>query len=115
MNPAATSPDGVPAAGCERARKAACAELAGPAGAAERAAPDAPEAPERAPEAPERAAEAAAAGGTSGPTSVPTGVTFPSALNPQFSRLSAELISVSAGQCSSVTMSVTPFRLAIPM
>ena len=52
--------------------------------------------------------------GCSGPTSVPTGVTLPSAEKAQLSSFSAELISVSAGQCSSVTMSVTPCRLAIP-
>jgi len=40
---------------------------------------------------------------------------LPTAAKPQFSRLLAESISVSAGQCSRVTISVTPFRLAIPM
>src|SRR5712672_2519913 len=52
--------------------------------------------------------------GCSGPTSVPTGLTFPSTANPQFSRLLPALISVSAGQCSRDTISVTPCRLAIP-
>jgi hypothetical protein len=65
-----------------------------------------------------RAGGAAAAGdaegGCSGATSVPTGVTLPSAAKPQSSSFFAESISVSAGQCSSVTMSVTPCRVAIP-
>jgi len=56
----------------------------------------------------------AAAGGRSGPRSVPTAVTLPSAAKPQSSSFFAELISVSAGQCSSVTMSVTPCWVAIP-
>jgi hypothetical protein len=60
------------------------------------------------------AAAGATEGGSNGPTSVPTWLTLPSAAKPQLSRLFAELISVSAGQCSSVTMSVTPCRLAIP-
>ena len=55
-----------------------------------------------------------AAGGCTGPTSVPTGWTRPSAAKPQLSSFSAESISVSAGQCSNVTISVTPLRLAIP-
>src|SRR5436190_13251662 len=55
-----------------------------------------------------------AAGGCFGPTSVPTGLTFPSTAKPQFSRLLPALISVSAGQCSRLTISVTPCRLAIP-
>ena len=54
------------------------------------------------------------AGGCRAPTSVPTALTFPSAAKPQFSRLLAASISVSAGQCSRVTISVTPCRLAIP-
>jgi hypothetical protein len=52
--------------------------------------------------------------GCSGPTSVPTGVTLPSTAKPQLSSFFAESISVSAGQCSSVTMGVTPCRVAIP-
>jgi hypothetical protein len=55
-----------------------------------------------------------AADGCCGPTSVPTGVTLPSVAKPQLSSFFAESISVSAGQCSSVTMSVTPCRVAIP-
>src|ERR1700678_1737675 len=54
------------------------------------------------------------AAGTSGPTSVPTGATLPSSANPQSSSFSADATSVSAGQCSSVTIRVTPFRRAIP-
>src|SRR5450631_3645853 len=50
------------------------------------------------------------AGDVSGGTSVPIGFTFPSSAKPQFSRLLAYVTSVSAGQCSSVTMRVTPFR-----
>jgi hypothetical protein len=53
-------------------------------------------------------------GGCTGPTSVPTGWTRPFAAKPQLSSFSAESISVRAGQCSSVTISVTPSRLAIP-
>ena len=60
------------------------------------------------------AAAGDAEGGRSGPTSVPTAVTLPSAAKPQSSSFFAELISVSAGQRSSVTMSVTPCRVAIP-
>ena len=55
-----------------------------------------------------------AAGGCRGPTSVPTGLTLPSTAKPQFSRFLPALISVSAGQCSRLTISVTPCRLAIP-
>ena len=54
-----------------------------------------------------------AAGGCFGPTSLPTGLTFRSTAKPQFSRLLPALISVSAGQCSRLTISVTPCRLAI--
>src|SRR6516162_1718022 len=59
-------------------------------------------------------AERDGAGGCRAPTSVPTGPTLPSTAKPQFSRLLPALISVSAGQCSRVTISVTPCRLAIP-
>jgi hypothetical protein len=45
---------------------------------------------------------------------VPIGAILLSTLKPQFSRLFAASISVSAGQCSRVTISVWPFRLAIP-
>jgi hypothetical protein len=50
----------------------------------------------------------------SGGTSVPAGATFPSSAKPQSSSFSAWVISVSAGQCSNVTISVIPFRLAMP-
>jgi len=56
----------------------------------------------------------AGAEGRRGPTSVPTGLTFPSTAKPQFSRPLPAVISVSAGQCSRLTISVTPCRLAIP-
>src|SRR5579859_8127950 len=55
-----------------------------------------------------------AAGGGAGPASVPAGATLLSAEKPQSSSFSAAVISVSAGQCSRVTMSVTPCRVAIP-
>ena len=54
------------------------------------------------------------AAGRAAPTSVPTGLTLPSTAKPQFSRALPASISVSAGQCSRVTISVTPCRLAIP-
>jgi hypothetical protein len=56
-----------------------------------------------------------AADDVSGLTSVPTGLTLLFAANPQFSRRVAYLNSVSGGQCSSVTISVTPFLLAMSM
>src|SRR5690349_22264881 len=55
-----------------------------------------------------------AAGGCFGPTSVPTGLTFPSTAKPQFRSLLPAVNSVSAGQCSRLTISVTPGRRAIP-
>ena len=54
------------------------------------------------------------AAAASGAASVPTGDPLPSAAKPQSSSFSAAVISVSAGQCSRVTMSVTPCRVAIP-
>jgi hypothetical protein len=50
----------------------------------------------------------------SGGTRVPTGVTLPFMANPQFSSCSADVISCSDVQCSTVAISVTPPRLAIP-
>src|SRR5438034_11753968 len=88
LNPAAASTDGPEPA--DSARSARSAATAGREGAG------------------------VTAGGCRGPTSVPTGLTFPSTVKPQFSRLSPALISVSAGQCSRLTISVTPCRLAIP-
>ena len=93
LNPAAASTDGLATrSGADRTRSRPA-----PAGRRPRARP--------------RATPRAA---RSGPTSVPTGVTLPSAAKPQSSSFFAESISVSAGQCSSVTMSVTPCRVAIP-
>jgi hypothetical protein len=60
-------------------------------------------------------AAGATAGGCSGATSVPAGAILPSTAKPQLSRLLAASISVSAGQCSRVTMSVTPCLVAIPI
>ena len=88
LNPAAASTDGVAAAACER-------EITSTRDGGEAEAGD-------------------AEGGCRGPTSVPTRATLPSAAKPQSSSYFAELISVSAGQCSSVTMSVTRCRVAIP-
>ena len=106
LNPAVASTDG-PLAGFGRsATPARDAPEAVPAGEAE--AEDEEEAGDEEEEAEE------AAGGAAGPASVPTGVTLLSAEKPQSSSFSAAVISVSAGQCSRVTMSVTPCRLAIP-
>ena len=96
LNPAAASTEG-PAAG-----RAAEAALARGAAAA-------------ATEATAAGAAGATAGGCSGATSVPAGAILPSTANPQLSRLLAVSISVSAGQCSRVTMSVTPCLVAIPI
>ena len=51
----------------------------------------------------------------SGATSVPTGLTWPAMWKPQFSRCSPAVISLSGVQCSTVTISVTPLRRAMPM
>ena len=50
-----------------------------------------------------------------GETSPPTGRTLPSMAKPQFSSFSPEVTSCSDVQCSTVTISVVPFRLAMPM
>ena len=120
LKPAAASVEGVPGTGLDRSaapparlRAAAAAAAAAEADAEAEAEADA-EAEAEAEAAAEADAEAEATA-ASGRTSVPTGVTLPSALNPQFSRLSAASTSVSAGQCSSVTISVTPLRRASPM
>src|ERR1700744_5399148 len=55
-----------------------------------------------------------ARGRGSGLTRLPTGLTLPSAAKPQGSTALGELASVSAGQCSRVTISVTPLRLPRP-
>ena len=99
LNPAAASTEG-PAAG--RAAEVALARAAAAAAAA-------------AIEATAAGAAGATAGGCSGATSVPAGAILPSTANPQLSRLLAVSISVSAGQCSRVTMSVTPCLVAIPI
>ncbi len=51
----------------------------------------------------------------SGPTSSPTARTLPSMAKPQFSSCSPAVISCCDVQCSTVTISVTPCRLAMPM
>lgn len=54
------------------------------------------------------------AGDGSGLTSQPAGLILPSMRKPQLSIAVAEVNSVPGTACSSVTMSVCPFRLAMP-